>query len=229
MRINAVNSFNYVNNYQNKNMKNQSFGHIVLSNKYRENLEKNGVTPEEMQQIEELSKKPINLKQLLDYDNASPEKKKILDIFFAQMPKEEVEDLPVELDWHSHRCESQGSIWSNDYIFYADLNCKLPGLNKNFEPVYGSYSNRPEYVGSEHWRIKPLYEVKKGKHPEFYDEQSKEDQLKAYEAIKAEAKEKYGCDLKMNEKGLLRAIPTEDTFDYINEEILRLMRHEIKF
>lgn len=222
MKISAVNGFNYANNYQNKNLKNQSFGNIVLSDRYIENLRKNGVTDEEMKQIEELSKKPINLKQLLNYDNASPEKKKILDIFFAQMPESEVDDLTVELDWSSYRCQSDVITgWYNHYLLYTNIGSKLPGLNKDLEPVYRFCTNRPEYISSDEWRIKPAYKSEEGKIPEYYDEKSKKDQVKVYETIKKEAKEKYGCDLKLNEKGIPRAIPTEDTFDYITNVIKR--------
>lgn len=225
MRINAINSFNYVNNYQNKNMKNQSFGHIVLSDEYLTNLRNTGVTNEEMTQINELSKKTINLKDITNYDKASPAKKKILDVLFAQMPESEVNDLTVKLNLETFMTRSTGPIHNSreNYSVSAELNFKLPYLNKDFEPVYEDIITSKN-VHSTEWHIKQPYNKTKYTYFNFYDQKSKEEYKRAYEAIKKDAKEEFGCVLKKNEKGFLRAIPTEDTFKFINKEILRHMR-----
>lgn len=101
MQIGAINSFNYNQNSISQRQKNTSFGHIILSENYKRALI-NNATEEDARAVYELTKKPINLKEMLHYDEAIPEKKKLLDEYLAQFTEEEINDLPVKFDSKTH-------------------------------------------------------------------------------------------------------------------------------
>lgn len=120
MQIHPIhNNYNNLNKHPNK----PTFGKIIFGEQTIDRVS-NLVSPEYADSLQALGKYyTCDLKKILDYDNATPDKKKILDSIFAKMPKEEVEDLTLY-------CEASNKQLDNslDHIIDIDITTKYPEL-----------------------------------------------------------------------------------------------------
>ena len=136
MKINAINSFNYVQNKTNRGQKSQSFGNLVFNKSYKNDLVDNN-SEAEIRQVAALSKESIDLKQMLGYDYLSPEKKAKYDELIAVMPEKEVNNLTIGFDIISDYKFVYNSRISQ-YHIYDDLvylDTKLPVYNQERDKV----------------------------------------------------------------------------------------------
>lgn len=110
MKIYTLTGCDSSNRYHHK----QTFGQMIIGEQTMERASRL-VSPSYAESVQALGKYyRCNLRKILGYDNATPDKKKILDAIFAKMPKEEVDDLTLY-------CESSNTQMDNSLHRIIDI------------------------------------------------------------------------------------------------------------